>query len=34
MRTSFIRALDGFCDCTWRNFKSSWNIPDWLTFIS
>ena len=22
------------CDCTWRNFKSSWNVPYWLTFMS
>ena len=21
MRTRFIKALDGFCDCTWRNFQ-------------
>jgi hypothetical protein len=31
--TVFI-VLDGFCDCTWRNFKSSWNVPYWLTFMS
>jgi hypothetical protein len=23
MRASFIIELDGFCDCTWRNFKMS-----------
>ena len=34
MRASLIIALDGFCDCTWRNFQSSWNVPYWLTFIS
>ena len=34
MRASFIIALDGFYDCTWRNFQSSWNCPDWLTFMS
>ena len=34
MRASFIIALDGFCDCTWRNFQCSWNFPDWLTFRS
>ena len=34
MRASFIIALDGFCNCTWRNFQSSWNIPYWLTFMS
>ena len=28
MRASFIIALDGFCECTWRNFYSSWNF-DW-----
>ena len=33
MRASFIIAL-GFCDCTWRNFRSSWNVLDWLTFMS
>ena len=33
MRTSFITVLDGFYDCTWRNFKRSWNFPDWLTFM-
>ena len=33
MRASFIIALDGFCDCTWRNVQSSWNVPDWLTFM-
>ena len=22
MRASFIITIDGFCDCTWRNFKS------------
>jgi hypothetical protein len=25
MRASFIIALDGFYDCTWRNFQSYWN---------
>ena len=34
MRASFIITLDGFCDCTWRNFQSSWNVPYWLTFMS
>ena len=34
MRASFIIALDGFCDCTWRNFQSSRNVPTWLTFMS
>ena len=34
MRSSFIIALDGFCDCTWRNFQSSWNVPYWLNFVS
>ena len=34
MRSSFIIVLDGFCDCTWRNFKSSWHFPYWLTFMS
>ena len=30
MRASFIIALDGFCNCTWRNFQSSWNVQiDW-----
>ena len=33
MRASVIIALF-FCDCTWRNFHSSWNVPDWLTFMS
>ena len=27
MRASFIIALDGFCDCTWRNFQSSCKCP-------
>jgi hypothetical protein len=31
---SFIIALDGFCDCTWRNYQSFWNLPDWLTFMT
>lgn len=31
--TSFIIAFDCFCDCTCRNLQSSWNFPDWLTFI-
>jgi hypothetical protein len=22
MRASFIKALDCFCDCTWRNFQT------------
>jgi hypothetical protein len=26
MRASFIIALKGFCDCTWRNFQRSWNV--------
>ena len=34
MRTSVIIALDGFVEGTWRNFQSSWNVPDWLTFMS
>ena len=34
IRASFIIALDGFCDCTWRNFQSSWNVLNWLTFMS
>ena len=34
MRASFIIALDGFCDCTWRNFWSSWNVLYWLTVMS
>ena len=35
MRASFITALDGFCDCTWRNFQSSWNVPDYFkTWLS
>ena len=34
MRASFIIVLDGFCNCPWGNFKSSWNVPDWLTFMS
>jgi hypothetical protein len=34
MRASFIIALDVFCDCTWRNFQSSWNFPHWLAFMS
>ena len=25
MRAIFIITLDGDCDCTWRNFQSSWN---------
>ena len=29
MRVSFI-VLDWFCDCTWRNFQSSWNFPHGL----
>ena len=29
MRASFIIVLGSFCDCTWRNFQSSW-----LTFMS
>ena len=33
MRASFIIPLDGFCDCTQRNFQSSWNFPDWLNFM-
>ena len=31
-RASFIIALDGFCDCTWRNVQSSYFL-DWLTFM-
>ena len=34
IRASFITALDGFCDCTWRNFQSSWNVLYLLTFMS
>ena len=34
MRASFIIAFDGFRDCTWGYIKSSWNLPDWLTFLS
>ena len=34
MRASFIIALDGLCDCTWRNLQSSWNVPYWLAFMS
>ena len=34
MRASFIIALDGFCNCTWRNFQCSWNVPHCLTFMS
>ena len=34
MRASFIILLDDFCNPTWRNFQSSWNVPDWLTFMS
>ena len=34
MRDSFIIALNGFCNCIWRNFQSSWNVPYWLTFMS
>ena len=34
MRASFSIVLDGFCDCTWRNFQSSWHFPYWLTFMS
>ena len=33
MRDSFIIALDGFCDRTWRNVPSSRYSPYWLTFI-
>ena len=32
-RASFIIELDDFCNCTWRNVKSSWHFPDWLTFM-
>jgi hypothetical protein len=32
MRDSFIIALDGFCDSTWRNVQSSWYFPYGLTF--
>ena len=31
---SFIITLDGISICTWRNFQSSWNVPNWLTFVS
>jgi hypothetical protein len=34
MRASFIIALEGFWNCTWRNFQSSWHFPYWLTFMS
>ena len=34
MRDSFIIVHDGFCNCTWRNFQSSWHFPDRLTFMS
>ena len=27
MRDSFIIERDGFCDCTWSNYKCSWNVP-------
>jgi hypothetical protein len=33
MRASFIIVLDGFWDCTWRNFQRFLNFPDWLTFM-
>ena len=26
IRASCIVALESFCNCTWRNFKSSWNF--------
>ena len=29
MKAIFIIALDGFCDCSWRNFQNSW-----LSFMS
>jgi hypothetical protein len=33
-RASFIILLDGFCDCTSRNFQSTWEILlNWLTFM-
>jgi hypothetical protein len=32
MTASFIIALDGLCDCTWRNFQSFWTFLDWMTF--
>ena len=34
MWASFIITLCGFSDCTWRNGQNSWNVPDWLTFMS
>jgi hypothetical protein len=43
VKESFIISLDGFCNCNWRNFQSSWNFlhllklhyfRDWLTFMS
>ena len=33
MRYCFIIARDGFFNCTWSNFKSSWNFADWVTFF-
>jgi hypothetical protein len=27
MGASFTIALDVFCDCSWRNSQSSWNVP-------
>ena len=33
MRASFIIVLDSFCNCTWRNFQSSWNVLFWLTYL-
>jgi hypothetical protein len=34
MRAKFIIALDGFFNCTWRNFQSSWHFLHWLTSMS
>ena len=34
IRASFIIVIEGFCDCTWRNFKSSRNVLDRLTSMS
>ena len=34
MRPSFIIALEGCCDRTWRNVQSTWNVPYWLTLMS
>ena len=29
----FIKAFDGFRNWTWGYIQSSWNFPDWLTFL-